>query len=258
MLSRFEFLIELARRRIIERYIGSSLMMMWVVIAPLIPLATNLVVFYFIAKIPAIQSMGIASYAVYIFSGLLPFRIMQSVVAEASDLFVNNMELLKSVNFPLNYLSMAAVAALMMDFGVQFVLMLALLFVSKSGIGLNILLFPFSVLLLIFFLLGISWTVSVAGYLFREMREIMAMAFSALLYLSPVMYPLGAAPPLIRKLLLLNPISHFVIIFRDSLLSSDNSPHWGSWIVASILSTFTFGIGYFAICRIKRFVGDMV
>lgn len=258
MLSRPEFLFELARRRVVERYIGSSIVILWVVIAPLVPLAINLAVFYFIARIPAIQSMGVAAYAVYIFSGLLPFRIMQNASAEASDLLVGNMDMLKSVSFPLNYLSMAAVAALMLDFGIQLVLLLALLLVSGSAMGLHILLLPFAVALLVIFVLGISWAISVAGYLFREMREIMTMAFSVLLYLSPVMYPLEAAPPLMRKLLLVNPLSHFVIVFRDALLSSEKSPHWKSWLFAAVTSALAFGIGYLAISRTKRFVGDMI
>lgn len=258
MLSRPEFLFELARRRIVERYIGSSVVVLWVVIAPLIPLATNLAVFYFIARIPAIQSMGISTYAVYIFSGLLPFRIMQSAVAEGSDLLVGNMEMLKSVNFPLNYLSMAAVAALMLEFGIQSMLMLVLLLLSGSGMSLHILLLPFAVALLVIFLLGISWTVSVAGYVFRDLREILAMVFSVLLYLSPVMYPLESAPPLMRELIFLNPISHFVIIFRDALLSSGGSPHWESWLFASATAVLAFGVGYLSIDRTKRFVGDMI
>jgi len=258
MLSRPEFLFELVRRRILERYIGSSIVVLWVLIAPLIPLATNLVVFYFIARIPSIQSMGIATYAVYIFSGLLPFRIMQSSVAEASELLIGNMEMLKSVNFPLSYLSMTAIAALMLEFGIQSVLMLALLIVSGSGVSLHILLLPFSLALLIVLLLGMSWAVSVATYLIRDLREVLGVAFSALLYLSPIMYPPEVAPPLMRALILVNPISHFVIIFRDAFLSSGDAPHWGSWLFAAITAAIAFGIGSFAIYHTKRFVGDMI
>lgn len=258
MLSRPEFLFELARRRILERHIGSSIVVLWVVLAPLIPLATNLAVFYFIAKIPTIQSMGVVTYAVYIFSGLLPFRIMQSSVAEASELLVGNMEMLKSVSFPISYLSMAAVAALMLEFGIQSVLMLVLLLVSGTGVTLHILWLPFAVVLLVVFLLGLSWAVSVVAYFFRDLREILGVAFSVLLYLSPVMYPLAAVPPLMKEFITLNPISHFVIIFRDALLPMGDSMHWDSWFFAAVMATLAFGIGGLAIHRTRLFVGDMV
>ena len=257
MLSRVEFLIELARRRIMERHVGSSVVLLWALTAPLIPLLINLAVFYFIAQIPQIRSMGVIEYAVFIFSGLLPFRIMQSAASEASELMVSNMDMLKSVSFPLHALSLASIMAQMLDFGIQLTLLLVLLLLNGTGIGLHIMLLPLAVVLLVPFLVGMSWAISVVGYLFRELREIVIVAFSALLYLSPVMYPADATPPLMKKLFLFNPITHFVTIFRD-VLFSNGVFHWKSWAIASIMSAFVFGIGYFAISRTKRFVGDMV
>ena len=257
MLSRAEFLIELARRRIMERHVGSSVVLLWALVAPLIPLLINLAVFYFIAQIPQIRSMGVLKYTVFIFSGLLPFRIIQSAASEASELMVSNMDMLKSVNFPLHSMSLASIIAQMMDFGVQLGLLLVLLLLNGTGVGLHILMLPLAVLLLVSFLAGMSWTISVVGYLFRELREIVILLFSALLYLSPVMYPADAAPPLMKKLFLFNPITHFVTIFRD-VLFSNGVFHWESWAIASIMSAFVFGIGYFAISRTKRFVGDMI
>lgn len=257
MLSRADFLIELARRRIMERHVGSSVVLLWALAAPLIPLLINLAVFYFIAQIPQIRSMGVAEYAVFIFSGLLPFRIIQSTASEASELMVSNMDMLKSVSFPLHALSLASIMAQIMDFGIQLALLLALLLLSGTGIGLHILLLPLALILLVPFLAGMSWTISVMGYLFRELREIVIMVFSALLYLSPIMYPTDAAPSLMKKLFVFNPITHFVIIFRDVLFSNAKI-HWESWVLAAIMSAFVFGIGHFAISRTKRFVGDMV
>lgn len=258
MLSKPEFLFELARRRIIERYVGSSVVLLWVVVAPLIPLFTNLAVFYFVARIPSVQSMGLAAYAVYIFSGLLPFRIMQSTVAEAGELLSGNIDILKSVNFPLAYLSMSAVAALMLEFAIQLGLMLVLLLISGTGIGMRIAMLPFALVLLVSLLLGISWVVSVAGYVLRELREVLAVIMTVLLYFSPVMYPLEAAPPAIRTVMLFNPISHFVVIFRDALLPQNEGIHWSSWLASTLLAILVFAAGRYTIHRTQRFVGDFI
>lgn len=258
MLSNPEFFFELTRRRLIERYVGSSFVVPWVVIAPLIPLATNLAVFYFVARIPAIQSMGLPTYAVYIFSGLLPFRVIQNAVVEASDLLVGNMEMLKSVTFPLHFLSMTAIATLMLEFGVQLLLMIVLLLISGRGLGWNMALLPIALILLITLVLGASWTVSALGYLLRDLREILAMGFSLLLYLSPVIYPVEALPRLMATLVLLNPVSHYVIVFRDALLPDAGGMHVASWLLAGAMSAAALALGWFAIQRTRRFVGDMV
>ena len=258
MLSKQEFLFELTRRRVVERYIGSSAMALWVVVAPLIPLATNLAVFYFVARIPAVQSMGVPAYAVYIFSGLLPFRIIQGAVIEATDLLVTNMEMLKSVNFPLHILSMTSVAALVLEFGLQLLVMLVLLLASGHGVGMSILLLPPAVILLVMALLGASWTASVAGYLLRDLREVLGVGFTVLLYFSPVIYPIEAMPRLMATVANLNPISYFVIVFRDAFLPGAGGLHLESRLVAGAIATAAFAVGLIAIQRTRRFVGDMV
>ena len=258
MLPRYEFLFELTRRRVLERYVGSSAIVLWVVVAPLIPLATNLAVFYFVARIPAVQSMGVAAYAVYIFSGLLPFRVIQSAVTEAADLLVGNMEMLKSVNFPLHMLSMTSIAVLALELGLQLLVMFALLVASGRGVGWTVLLLPPAVGLLVALLLGVSWVVSVAGYLLRDLREISGVGFTVLLYFSPVIYPIEAMPHLMGLVAYANPVSHYVIVFRDALLPEAGGPHMQSWLLASAMSATAFAAGLFTIQRTRRFVGDMV
>lgn len=258
MPSNPEFLLELTRRRVIERYIGSSFVVLWVVIAPLIPLATNLAVFYFVAQIPAIQSMGLPTYAVYVFSGLLPFRVIQSAAIDASNLLVDNMEMLKSVNFPLHFLSMTSIAALLLEFGVQLLVMFALLLLSGRGVGPSLALLPIALILLAALVLGASWVFSVLGYLLKDLREVLVVGFSALLYLSPVVYPIEALPHLMATLVYLNPVSHYVIVFRDALVPASGGVHVESWLLVAAMSAVALALGWLAIQRTKRFVGDMV
>jgi lipopolysaccharide transport system permease protein len=256
--SRHELLFELTRRRVLDRFIGSSTVALWVVVAPLVPLATNLAVFYFVARIPAVQSMGVPAYAVYIFSGLLPFRLIQSAVIDATDLLVANMEMLKSVNFPLQILSMTSVVALALEFGLQLLVMLVLLLASGRGLGLAILLLPLALTLLVLLMLGASWAISVAGYLLRDVREILGVGFSVLLYLSPVLYPIEALPHFMATVARLNPVTHYIIVFRDALLPDAAGLHLQSWLLAGAFSLIAFAAGLFVIWRTKRFVGDMV
>ena len=82
--------------------------------------------------------------------------------------------------------------------------------------------------------------------------------FGALLYVTPTMYPPEAAPVFLQKLIWLNPLTHYVIVFRDTLLPEAQGPHWGSWVVVLGLSAAMLGIGYAAIHKVRRFVGDMV
>jgi len=258
MNARLDFLMELARRRIVERYVGTALRMLWVLLSALIPLLMNLAVFYYIARIPEVQTMGVAGYAAFIFSGLLPFRFVQKSATESCDLLLANMEMLRSVNFPLPLLSLASTVALLVEFAVQCVLMAALVGIAGHTPGWSILLFPFALASLVMLALGASWLMSVAGYVLRDLQEVMTVVFAALVYVTPTMYPPEAAPAFLQRLIWLNPLTHYVLTFRDAILPAAAGPHWSSWVVVAVLPAVVLACGYAAIARVRRYVGDMV
>lgn len=256
-MRRLDLLLHLVHRRVLDRYIGSTSVVLWMLVSPLIPLLVNILIFYFVARIAEIQSMGLLGYAAFAFSGLIPFRILQRAVTEGGDLLVSNLEMLRSVNFPLAYLSLASVGSLMVDLTTQLLLMAALLVWSGHAASLSLFALPGAMAILFLLCVGSSWLASIAGYLAREVQELLTLILTLLLYLSPAVYPLGAAPAALQPIIELNPLSHVVIVFRDALLSSGNF-HWASWLYAATLAGATFAAGWFAIVKVKRFVGDLV
>ena len=257
-MHRLDFLFELVRRRLIERYVGSTSVVLWMLLSPLVPLLLNMLVFFFIARIPEVQSMGVAGYAAFAFSGLLAFRILQRAAAEGCDLLVANLEMLRSVNFPLTYLSIAAVGGLMADVAVQVLFMLVLLALSGFPLGQSLLALPAALAIVVALAIGASWLTSMGGYVAREVQELVNLAFTALLYLSPALYPAEAAPGILRQFIELNPMTHVVIMFRDAFLGSGRPLHISSWMYSAAMAAAVLLLGFFGISRLKRVVGDLV
>lgn len=255
---RVDFLIELTRRRVVDKYIGTSSRLFWVLLSPVIPLAVNVAVFYFIARIPEVQAMGLAAYAAFMFSGLLPFRIVQRATVESCDLLIGNMEMLKTAVFPLPFLTLSAVGALLFEFIVQCVFMAALLAIAGSGLTWTIFLLPLALISLFGLAIGLSWFLSILTYALRDLQEIVVVLFSALLYVTPIMYPPESAPRLLRTLIDFNPASSYVIMFRDVILPGPEGLHMGAWVVAFLTSIFFLVVGWFTVRSAQRFVGDMV
>jgi lipopolysaccharide transport system permease protein len=255
---RIDFLIELIRRRVMDRYVGTSSRILWVFLSPLVPLLTYVGLFYFVARIPQIQSMGLAGYALFMFSGLLPFRIIQRATTESCDLLVGNMEMLKTAVFPLSFLSLAAVGAILVDFGVQALFVAGLMVIAGVSLSWTILLLPAAVILLFALALGASWILSILSYALRDLQEIVGVLFSVLLYLTPIMYPLDAAPSALRILMWINPLSAYVTIFRDVVMPGAEGLHFLAWAIAGGTSTVSLVVGALSIRASQRFVGDMV
>jgi lipopolysaccharide transport system permease protein len=255
---RTDLLVELIRRRAVERYVGTSSRTVWVFISPIVPLAVNIAVFYFIARIPQIQSMGLAIYAAFLFSGLLPFRILQRATTESSDLLITNMEMLKTAVFPLPFLSISVVGTLIIEFLIQCVFLFVLLAIAKVSLSWTIVLLPVAVIALLITGLGLSWLLSLLGYALRDVQEILAVLFPALAYVTPIMYPVDAAPSFLKTIIYLNPLSSYVIIFRDAILPGAGGIHWMAWAVSGSISVIFAGAGFLAIRSAQRYVGDMI
>jgi ABC-type polysaccharide/polyol phosphate export permease len=191
------------------------------------------------------------------FSGLLPFRIIQKAASESCDLLVGNMDMLKTAVFPLPFLSLSAVGALLLEFLVQCGFMAAILVVAGTVPGGAISLLPIAIVVLFALALGVSWTLSILNYALRDLQEIIGLLFSMLVYVTPIMYPPEAAPAALRVLMSLNPLSSYVVMFRDVILPSQEF-HTQAWIISCTTSAVLLAIGYLGIRKAQRFVGDMV
>lgn len=257
MISQADLVFEMARRRVIERYIGSFLRPFWIFFAPLLPVLTSVLIFYFIAKVPEAREMGIFGYAIFLFAAILPYRMFQRALGDGANLLVENMDLMKSVSVPVSHLALTTLGVLFFEFAIQICFLFLLILCAGMPISLNLLLLPVAIILLVFLCIGAAWLASIVGYFFRDVNQVLDLVLAALIYLTPAMYPLTVLPEGLRAVALYNPLTHLVIVFRDTLIATGDL-HPLSWLVVSGCAAIFFCLGWLAIRRIQSMVGDLV
>lgn len=255
---RIDFLLELIRRRIIEKYIGSAFVLLWVMLVPLIPLLTNLLIFFYIAKVPQVKEMGVLGYSIFVFSGLLPYRIFQKSMSDSSGLLITNIEMLKSAIFPLPFLGIASIGAILFEFLLQIIILIILLLLSGTGFSWQICLLPVALIIFSALILGCTWITSIVGYFLKDIQEVINVTFFALVYITPTMYPPEAAPSAIQKLIAINPLTHMIIVFRDVWTPGTSGLHIDSWIYFSAMSSMLLFVGWMMTQKVRKIVGDLV
>lgn len=254
---KIDLLFALINRKIVEKYIGSVLEILWVILSPLVPLLTTLLVFFYMAALPSATEMGVWGYSIYVLTGLIPYRILQRAITDGCDLVVLNLDLLKQAVFPFTFLSLTSIGALLFEFLVQVFFLLIIMFMFGDGLSFNLLLLPIATLLFLGLLLGMSWMLSIIGYLIRDIREVMTVIFTALLYITPIMYPTTAVPKAVQNIMLFNPLTHITIVFRDALLPH-SVIHMESWVYMLVITGVFFVMGYLTISKAGRYAGDLV
>lgn len=209
--------LELAKREFAGRYRGSLGGIAWSFIHPLFLLAVYTLAFGVILQARWSSTDSTADYALMLFAGLIVFNAFSEVLSRSPTLITGNPNFVKKVVFPLELLPVITVAAAMLH---------ALIGIAVWLLGYSLLtgvpsasaaLFPLVFISFIPVLLGLGWLLAALGVVFRDTSQITGLLIHALLFLTPLFYSVEAAPPLLQKLLLLNPMTFVVEQLRQVL-----------------------------------------
>lgn len=252
---------QLSVREIEARYRGTMLGVTWAVLVPIIMLAMYTFVFsvVFQARWGA-QVDNKASFALILFSGLIIYTIFAEAVNRAPGLMLENASYIKKIVFPLEALPWVSVTVACFNGCIS---SLVLLFFYLLTLGLppvTSLLIPLAVLPPIFITLGLVFFLSSLGVYLRDMHQLIAVATSLILFLSPVFYPLSSIPEKIRPFLYLNPLtislqqSRNLLFWGESITGVDVLYYFG-YLLASLLIAHS---GFWWFQRTKRGFADVI
>jgi lipopolysaccharide transport system permease protein len=205
---------ELVKREFSGRYQGSFGGLVWSFAHPLFLLTVYTIAFGVILKARWGFSGSTTEYALMLFAGLIIFNAFAEVLSKSPTLITNNPNFVKKVVFPLELLPVITVATALIH------AMIGLL-VWVMGYALLIgvpkptfLLFPLVFACLVPVLLGVGWLFSSAGVVARDISQLTGLLNHTLLFLTPIFYSIEAAPLLLQKLLMINPLTFIVEQFR--------------------------------------------
>ena len=208
----------LVRREIAGRYRGSMLGMLWSLLTPLFMLAVYTFVFGVVlrARWASVGGEGAqaaaaqpttAEFAIILFAGLIVFQLFSEVVLRAPTLVLGNANYVKKVVFPLQILPVVSLGSALFHAGVSLVVLLGFMLAVYGAIPLTALLLPIVIAPYCLMILGIAWFLAALGVYYRDINQILGTLVTALMFLSPIFFPLSALPEWIRGWIALNPVS---------------------------------------------------
>ncbi len=225
----------LAARDALGRYRGSFLGIIWSFFNPLLMLAVYTFVFSGVFKTRwPVGEGSTAEYALVLFAGLVVFTLFAECLNRAPSLILGNVNYVKKVAFPLEILPWVAFAAALFHFVVSLGVWLALYVALLGAPPATAVLLPVAIVPLALIILGLSWFLAALGVYLRDVGQIVGIANSALIFLSPIFYPLSALPEKIRPWLYLNPLTPTVEYVRQVLILGEVPDGRGFAVFAAI------------------------
>jgi lipopolysaccharide transport system permease protein len=234
----------LASRDIAVRYKQTAIGAAWAIIRPFMTMVVFTVIFGKLARLP---SEGTAPYAIMVFAGMLPWTFFSSALSDASNSLLTDEKLISKVYFPRLIVPMAAVVVALVDFFINFALLVALMIWYRFVPGWQMMLLPIFVVLAFFASLGPSLWLSALNVKYRDVRYMIPFIVQFGIYVSPVGFSSSVVPEQWRLVYSLNPVVGVIDGFRWCILGGQTKFY---------LANFFLSLGVIALlllCGIRTF-----
>jgi ABC-2 type transport system permease protein len=236
-------------RDVLLKYKRSVLGIWWTLLNPLLTMTVLWLVFSRIFRF-AIGTTGVP-YVIYLLAGVVVMVFFTQAVLAVAGSILNNADVLARVHVPPEVFSLAAATAA----AVNFVLSLIPLFIFELALGVSI---PWTVLLVPLFVLavlglaaGLGMMVASLAVRFGDTLSLTEILLQLLTYMTPVFYPISIVPGRFRLVLALNPLTHYVALFRNLVYGGNLFSSWDPVIVAGT-SAVALALGGWVFARSWR------
>lgn len=131
-----------------------------------------------------------------------------------------NASLIKKVYVPKYLFVVSRVFSSFINLLASFTALLLVMIATRAELHWTVLLVPIPMLLLVVFSLGVGLVLSAITVKFRDIMHLYTVFTTALLYLTPVIYPMSILPSWLYKIVMLNPLTPMLMMFRNVMINN--------------------------------------
>lgn len=248
------FIVGSVRREHQAKYRNSLLGAAWTVLNPLAMIVVYTVIFAQLmrAKLPGLDTTF--AYSIYLCAGILTWGLFAEIVTRATNIFLENANLLKKLSFPRLCLPVTVVATAVLNFAIVFGLFTLFLVVSGNFPGWAYAAMLPLLALQVCFAIGLGISLGVLNVFFRDVGQVLVIFIQFWFWLTPIVYPATTLPEVVRPWMALNPLASLMAAYQ-SILVFGQWPNWQSLWPLCALSVLLCLLG---LRLFRRHAGEMV
>ena len=237
-----ELLYFLAWRDLKARYAQTVMGLAWAVVQPLFMMLMFTVIFSKIARFP---SDGIP-YPLFAYATLLPWTFFAKSLDRGGFSVVAESNLITKIYFPRLIIPLSATLGGLIDFGIAFLLLVAMMVWFGVFPTWTLVALPFYLLLTVLASLAVSLWLSALYVKYRDIAALIPLLTQVWMFASPVVYPISMIPQEWQGLYNINPMVGVIGGFRWALLGTPApDPAFLALNILTIIVSLLFGMAYF-------------
>lgn len=245
--------LNFTKREIKNRYAGALFGSIWFVAYPLAFALISALVFSLVFQ----ESIGNTPYFIFVLIGFNSWLWFSQTVTYSTRSLIHNRDLISNNKFPTESIIFSIAIARTIDYMVNMTMIYALMVIFNQHIHI----YGFMLMILIsttqlIFQVGVSLLFSAINVYFRDWQNIVDILLQLIFYSTPIVYSIAIVPSEFRNIILINPMSQFVLAYRDALFKNNASSMM--ILMLFVISIITFILGYYMYKKNERTFAEII
>lgn len=206
------FLKELVSRDVKVKYRRSILGVLWTLLNPLLMMTVLSIVFSNLFK------FDIENFPLYLLCGQVIFNFFNDATTNAMSAIIGSASLIKKVYVPKYVFVMSRVCSSLINLIASCAALFLIMIGMRAELHWTMLLSVVPLFLLVVLALGIGLILATIAVKYRDVLHLYSVLMAVLMYLTPVIYPMSILPEWLYHLVMINPLTSILIMFRNVVI----------------------------------------
>ena len=246
------------KRNYVTRYKQTILGPLWLIISPLITVTLYAIVF---GNLAGLSARGVPQFVFYLCSNAL-WTFFSTSLIQTAGTFTANAGIMGKVYFPRLVMPISSVLTGMLDFGIQFImLIIAIGYYTFNGydfgLGPSLLLAPAIIVQAGILGLGCGIIIAALTTKYRDLVILVGFGVQLWMYATPVVYTTDIVPKDYLPIYMLNAMTPMIECFRNVMLGIPTDA-WSYWGISWLITIIVLAVGVVLFSKIEKTFMDTV
>lgn len=236
---------ELVKRDLKVKYRRSFLGYLWSLLNPLLMMCVQSLVFTYLYK------NNVGNFPVYLICGNVLFAFFNEATNVGMQAVLSNAALIKKVYVPKYIFPISRVVTCFVTTMFSLLAVVIVMIFTRAKFFPEALLFPLPLVLLFVFCCGASLLLSSLVVYFRDIQHLYGVFTMALMYATPIFWPVSALPARLLPIAKANPLFHYITMFRGLLMEGVLPPK-DSVLIGSLAALAMLLLGILVFRKLQK------
>ena len=166
------------------------------------------------------SNLIIENFPLYLLSGQVIFNFFSDATNNSMGAIIMNGSLIKKVYVPKYLFVLSRVISSFINLMASFTALILVMLAMRVELHWTSLMAFIPLALLVAFSLGVGLILAAIVVQFRDIMHLYSVFITALMYMTPVIYPMSILPHWMKIVVYMNPITNYLVMFRNVMLNN--------------------------------------